>query len=205
MAWIATALAMAAALTAAQPEPGHVTARDPDKATPTTAGETTARLDKIAAEISADGKTAQRIATFDVAWPSSQEEYEAVGHVGIVQIAAIVRDPAELPVKAVYVRNEGGDTPLPLLAMTHSAVPADSPSHAIGAYREDSYYVLPTALAATPGEVLIDLARNRSGMQIMILPLNPPAYSASTAKEPDVDAVVAFFAREFPDALPAKQ
>ena len=202
MALIATALAAAAPATTPGSAPGHMVEREPDAAGPTTAARNDTRLDALAAELRQKGLGAPRVSLFDVAWPSSASESEAVGRNGILQVTVVVADRTELPVRAAYIRNDAGDTPLVRLGVQDSIEPNGAPIRVVGPYREDCYYLLPMALAGQPGSILIDFAQHRSGFHLIVLPLHPPDYAIAESKPPPPDrqAVRAFLEREFPAA-----
>jgi hypothetical protein len=193
--------ALVAAAPAQPPATGHMVEREADAAGPTTASRNDARLDSVAEELREKRLGAPRISLFDVAWPSSTEEAEAVGRNGILQVTVVVADRAELPVRSAYIRTDAGDTQLVRLAVQDSLEPEGAPIRVVGAFREDSYYLLPMALARQPGSVLIDFAQHRSGFHLIVLPLNPPSEPAgSTPQALDRAAVRAFLKREFPVA-----
>lgn len=198
-------MALAAASPAAaqlQPAPGHFVEREADAAGPTTAARNDTRLDALAAELRQKRLGAPRIALYDVAWPNSASEAEAVGRNGILQVTVVVADRTELPVRSAYLRTDADDTPLVLLGLQDSVEPGDAPIRIVGVYREDSYYLLPIALAREPGSILIDFAQHRSGFHLVVLPLHPPSESAagSSPPPPDREAVRNFLRREFPVA-----
>ncbi len=187
---------------AVQPPPAHLIEREPNASGPTTAARNDTRLDALAAEIQQKRLGAPRVALYDVAWPSSASEAEAVGRNGILQVTVVAADRTELPVRSAYVRTDAGDTRLVLLGVQESIEPADAPIRIVGAYREDSYFLLPMAAARQPGSILIDFAQHRSGFTVVVLPLHPPSGPAdgSGPPPPDREAVRNFLRREFPVA-----
>lgn len=199
MGLIVAVLAAAAALAGAAPEPEHLVQREANSNGPTTASRTSARLNAFAEELRSNGQNAQRVGIFDVAWPSSISEYEAVGRNGILQVTVVVADRTELPLRSTHVRNDTGDVPLVLLGVEDSVVPDASPIRSVGAFREDCYYLLPIALARQSGSILIDFAQHRSGFQLSALPLEPPSYPdpAPNARPPQQQALRDFLKREF--------
>jgi hypothetical protein len=197
-------LVVAAALAGAAPDPDavHMVQREPTAKGPTTEARTTQRLNAMGEDLLARGLGAPRVGLFDVAWPNSTAEYDAVGRNGILQVTVVVADRSELPLRSAYVHTDAGDTPLLLIGVRGSAVPEASPIHGVGAFREDCYYLLPVALVRQPGFILVDFAQHRSGFKLSVLPLEPPGYpgAASAARPPEQRAVRAFLKREFVEA-----
>ena len=127
-----------------------------------------------------------------------------VGGMGILLITAVVEDSSELPLGQVYVRSVAGDAPLKLVAAALSVVPDEAPIRSVGRFRLDSYYLMPVVMIDRPGSLMIDFARNRTGFEVVALPLDPPDYAvpAGEASKPDPAAIRDFLTREFPDAPP---
>ena len=202
MGTVIATLAATVALAGAAPQTNHVIRRDPDTSRPTTAADTAARLVAIAEDVRSKGQSAPRIAIYDVAWPRTLPEYEAVGRNGILQVTVVVADRAELPVRSVYLHTHAGDAILKALAAVNSIAPVGSPIRGVGLFRQDSYYLLPITLARQPGAILVDFAQHRAGFQLDSLPLGPPAYAddASDPRPIDRRAVNDFLTREFLEA-----
>ena len=84
---------------------------------------------------------------------------------------------------------------------------------AIGAHREDSFYLAPAGLMKGEGKVVADFAINRSGFQLYELPGTPPDFveadrraMPAKGKKPDPKALKAMIEREYtgfklPDGL----
>ncbi len=202
MGIIVAALATAAALVGVTPEAGHLVMRAPDSNGPTTASQTSARLNALAEALRSNSQSASRLGIFDIAWPSSTSEYEAVGRNGILQVTVVVADRGELPVRTTYVHNESGNVPLVLLGVHDAVVPRRASVRSVGAFREDRYYLLPIALARQSGSILLDFAQHRNGFKLGDLPLEPPSYPnpASDAHPPEQQAIKDFLKREFVEA-----
>jgi hypothetical protein len=197
------ALAIVATVLAGAGPTVHVTAREPAGQGPTTASATTRRLNDLAERLHLANVGAPRVAIFDAAWPADAAEYEALGHNGVLQVSAVVADAAELPVKRVYVRDENGEHELKWIGAMRIAVPPDAAAHGVGAFREDSYYVLPLALTDHHAMVLIDFAAHRKEFDLTPIPFGaPPPFAAADPGHIDPAALSAFVKREFKEAPP---
>lgn len=167
------------------------------------------RMNETARILHEHGQTASRIALYDMAWPATPAEYEAVGHNGIIQISVAVADGSELPLRNVRVHTATGDIVLKPIAIKDQPVAKDSLlAQTVGPFRQDCYYLLPAGLALQRGSILIDYARNRSDFALAQLPLQPLPFhtDARPARPANPDAVAAFLHREYPDSptlLPA--
>jgi hypothetical protein len=162
---------------------------------------TARRLDQMAERLKLAHIGAPRLAIYDVAWPADRTEYEGLGRSGVLQVTVVAADHGELPVRRVYVRDETGEHELQRIGARTFDVPAEASVHAVGAFREDSYYLLPEGLADHAGLVLIDLASHRKEFDLAPLPLDPPTFSSSEGT-PRVDGAIlaAFVKREFKEA-----
>lgn len=163
------------------------------------------RLEATARAFQAAHRTPDRIALFDMAWPSTPEEYQAVGHNAIMQVSVVVGDQTEVPLARVYAHTDHGDVALEQIATIDRPVPADSlTAKTIGTHRQDAYYLLPEQLAHGAGTIMLDFAAKRRNFVLVNLPLDPMPFAPGPGKikTPDPDAVVQFLFREFPDTVP---
>jgi hypothetical protein len=164
-----------------------------------------AREEESAREIAAEylGQSVARTAAFDVAWPSSEED---TGGYAVLLIAAQTHVAAELPVRRVYLHtNDGREIELQRVGGERAQVaPGSAAASVFGPFREYSFYWAPLDGLVTPGALLVDFATGRSGFRVGALPLNPPdGYAGKPGKaEPNVPALMALRAREFPGFAP---
>jgi hypothetical protein len=193
---------LATMLAAAQPDM-RLAAPDSDRSEPVTASIAARRLDDMAERLHLANVGAPRLAIFDLAWPASQREYEALGRNGVLQVSVVVADASELPVRRAYVRDETGEHELKWIGAARFTVPPAAAAHAIGAFREDSYYLLPLTLADHHGVALIDFAAHRKEFDLATFPQQPPPFaSAEMAPHVDAAALSAFVKREFQGSPP---
>ena len=170
---------------------------------PTQATAMDARLENIGKQLAQIKAQSARIASFDAAWPVSAEEYKAMGKSGVLLVSVVVRDPAELPLRQVYVRANGHDAPLQRIFSRRVQVAADSAvATTVGTTREDDFYILPATLALQQGATLIDFATARQEFHLNTLPFSTPAVVAADRgglPGPMDDTVLQrFLRREYP-------
>jgi len=146
-----------------------------------------------------------RIALYDVAFPQDSTEYVALRGYAVLVITALAQHPAELPLRRVYVRSRTGETELVKLTWVRSdETSVDSVvARAFGRDREDGLYLLPIALHAQPGALLLDFATSRSGFVVTRFEGLPDDVTwlptaAPTAERPGEAALLALIAREYP-------
>jgi hypothetical protein len=160
------------------------------------------RLEATAADILRVGATAARLAQYDLAWPATPDEYGDVGKTALLLVSAVSGDLNELPIRRVYLRIDGVDVPLQRISSLRSEVGSARIRAAVGAYREDAFFLVPARAIRRPGNLLVDFAANRSEFNLAALPLDTPSF---VAKDPDTGpsqpkggAIATFFKREFP-------
>lgn len=172
-------------------------------------------LDETAANLKKRSQTADRAARIDFAWPQDEDEYKTLNKHVIVLVSAVSRDAKELPLKRVYIRDKWNhETVLERLSSERRDVAANSLTYsAIGAHREDSFYLAPAGLMKGEGKVAADFTAGRSGFQLYELPGTPPDFieadrraMPAKGKKPDPKALKAMIEREYtgfklPDGL----
>ncbi|MDO8477755.1 MAG: hypothetical protein Q7W02_16465 [Candidatus Rokubacteria bacterium] len=145
-----------------------------------------------------------RIGFFDIAYPSSAEEYGALGGFGVMLITVLSQDEGELPVKRVYFRLSGKSIELPLISSRKSEL---SPEHVdvsrvLGKYRADALYAFPMNLRVSNGDLVIDFSRGRQGFVLAHFPVllegKDLPVSAPSQKQPSKGALLTIIKREFP-------
>ena len=107
----------------------------------------------------------------DIAFPSDEGEYHAVGKNAILLLAAVTHDPAELPLASVYLEKNGEIVELRKIgSFLCRSVPNSEVEKVLGAYRENAFYLLPTSAYFQDAKLVIDFARNRTGFQLIQFP-----------------------------------
>ena len=162
-------------------------------------------LEEMAVGLAESGRQAERIATFDIAWPADSQEYRAMGKYGIVLLGAVSAQQHELPMRRTYLRVDGVDIPLFKLASFPRRVDSVRLRMTVGAYREDSFYLIPARATRRTGALLADFAANRLELLLATLPFEAPAFILNDRDigvvEPRADAVIAMMTREYPGYL----
>lgn len=143
---------------------------------PTTEDEIISRLERLASGLP-NGAKLQRIAIADVAYPRTQAENIAMGGYAILLITSVVHTLDELPLARASVRNAAGELPLQRAALRRSELIDPGLGAVLGRYRTDELYYLPVFLTRVPSQLVVDFARNRTGLEVLSFP--PPA-SADT-------------------------
>src|SRR5262245_34123790 len=100
--------AVAAALfLIASPAAAQITRKDPVKQGAVTPETIAKRLEGIAARAEKIPQGVPRAAIIDFSWPQNEAEYGALGKYIIVFVSAVSHEADELPLKRVYVENDG--------------------------------------------------------------------------------------------------
>lgn len=146
-----------------------------------------------------------RIALCDVAFPKDSAEYAALHGYAVVALTALTQHPAELPLARLYVRSGARETALVNLTWVRSdeTVVDSVVARTLGRDREDALYLLPIALHAQPGALLLDFAANRSEFLVQRFEGLPDDVAWLPTAVPTAGplaqaALVAFVAREYP-------
>ena len=143
-----------------------------------TPADMTERLEKAAMRTKEQApKGAARGSSIDFCWPSSAEEYQAIGKYVLVLVSVVTQDAAELPLRRVYVTVNGEQTELAKLSSQRRDVKKGSTTHPIlGPYREDGFYVAPAGLMMRDGYLQADFAIRRNNFNLYKLPGAPPDF-----------------------------
>lgn len=166
----------------------------------------TERLEKSAVRTKeAAPQGAARGSAVDFSWPSSAEEYQAIGKYVLVLVSVVTQDAAELPLRRVYVNANGEQTELVRLGSQRSGVQKASTMFSIlGPFREDGFYVAPASLMMGEGYLQADFAVRRSQFNLYKLPGAPPDFVKADgdpvpAKDarPNLPALKAMLQREY--------
>ena len=166
----------------------------------------TERLEKAAMRTREQApKGAARGSSIDFCWPSSAEEYRAIGKYVLVLVSVVTQDAAELPLRRVYVTVNGEQTELTRLSSQRRDVRKDSTTYPIlGPFREDAFYVAPAGLMMSDGYLQADFAIRRNNFNLYKLPGTPPDFvkadnNPMPAKDaaPNMPALKALLTREY--------
>ena len=140
-------------------------------AAPPTPAELDQAIEDFARQIPA-GITADRYAAFAVAMPADFVEYAALNKHALLVVAALSKDPSELPLKRVYLEQEKRTLELSLVGLVRSELRADSPAGKLmGTHRVDAYYLIPLSAWRQPGTLLADFAAHRKEFILGKFPL----------------------------------
>jgi hypothetical protein len=135
-------------------------------------------------------------------------EFAALGRNSLMLVTAISQKAEELPLKRLFIRARNQDVALQKVTSWRSHVGAGTRRHEVyGPNREDGYYLIPTGMLLRDGQMLIAYATDPTGVVIQQLPLAKvtadslrrtlPNLDAPSGK-PDLEALQAFVARQFP-------
>lgn len=145
-----------------------------------------------------------RIIFYEIAYPSSAQEYTEMGGHALLLVTAFSQQQAELPLKRAYIRLGGKESELKLITSVISQRPRDGSQivATFGQYRADSLYLLPARLRLESAELLVDFTKNRDGFKLPMFP-DPTGGSYSLAdvppeKMPSEEALAQFVRREYP-------
>lgn len=151
------------------------------------------------------GAEATRMADYDLCFPATAEEYEAIGKNGIVRIEAQSAISSELPLKSVYLEVGGIRVPLRRIYIGdkfEDKVPATAKGTRY--WHQISFYLVPLNIIKGKAELVIDFKGPRSGFGLGPLAIdgNAPAFvrldEYDTPSEPEASAVNELLLREYP-------
>jgi hypothetical protein len=171
-----------------------------------TPADMTERLENTAVRIKEQApKGAARGSSIDFCWPSSAEEYQAIGKYVLVLVSVVTQDAAELPLRRVYVTVNGEQTELVKLSSQRGDVRKGSTTFSIlGPFREDGFYVAPAGLMMSDGYLQADFAIRRNNFNLYKLPGTAPDFIKADkdpmpAKDatPNMPALKALLTREY--------
>jgi len=179
---------------------------------PATDAEMTGRL-RAAASQYRQYTPIPRIAVYNIGYPSSAAEYEALNGYGAIVVTVVAQDSAELPLARLYFRSaSGAETELPVVVYSCGRLaPADSTVAAtFGGHRCDALYFFPVQIATTQGDLLADFAVRRRGFRIEQFSGEPPrglvGFPIRQPSGPPAGAAwLRFLTREFPAFSPLLQ
>lgn len=143
---------------------------------------------------------------FEYGYPTDPDEYEALGRNGVLLVSVIAKDPKELPVRQAALRFGLKEVVLQPIASRASAVPSTSPlAKAIGANREDAFFLLPGDLPGKTASLVIVFAvpgrRFEAGRLSLTLPDTLQDLVMSPAGRPDEAELKAVLAHDYPNLV----
>ena len=147
-----------------------------------------------------------RIALYHIMYPDNNEELAALDGNAVVLITALSQVREELPFKRVYVSLflDGQEIDLKPIKSVLSEQSANALSaKTFGAFRADALYLLPIHLCMEPTALMIDFAKNKTGMKLALLGI-PPEKSKKlnikvpTGKGPSDTILEEFIKRQYP-------
>jgi hypothetical protein len=171
-----------------------------------TPADMTERLEKAAVRTREQApKGAARGSSIDFCWPSSVEEYQAIGKYVLVLVSVVTQFAAELPLRRVYVTVNGEQTELVRLSSQRRDVGKGSTTFSIlGPFREDGFYVAPAGLMMSDGYLQADFAIRRNNFNLYKLPATAPDFIKADkdpmpARDatPNMPALKALLTREY--------
>jgi hypothetical protein len=168
------------------------------------------RLHNIAAEYQPKYGKIPRAAVYDIAYPSSAEEFAALNQQAVLLITAVTQDSTELPFDRVYLHVDGqADKDLVVLSRYFSKTEKDPiVRETIGHYREDLFCLVSvTEIISHPGQLLLDFRIHRAGFVLEHFPLTAPEKFLTVDKTPhpkptdpvSKEALKTMLLRKFPD------
>jgi len=120
------------------------------------------RLEESAEEHGDKGAVV-RTAHYDLTGPADNQEYIALNKNLVLMITAVTHNKEELPIKRVYLKSSDGEIVLEKFLSKSMSVTDDKVKDVLGAYREDSFYLLPIYLTDGSRDLLIDWQKGRDG------------------------------------------
>jgi len=159
----------------------------------------------------------ERTSNYFIFDPESAAEFTALGRYSLLVLSVVTQDASELPLKRVYLRTADKQIPLIKISSWRVSVGQDLLTARIyGQYREDGFYLFPTAAFLRTAQLQVDFAAKRSAFPVLELPSDIVPRWLRTLQNPDPEpqvlpnarALQAFIRRNTagfppPDPLPA--
>jgi hypothetical protein len=152
-----------------------------------------------------------------VVWdPVDAAEFSAMARYSLMLLSVLTQKSEELPLKRVYLRTVDREIPLVKISSWRATVEQSLLTHKMfGPYREDGFYLFPTAAYLRVGQIRADFALSRSGLPIIEFPTESvPAWLKELQNSdpepnalPSLKMLQAFIKRKtsgfpIPDSLP---
>jgi hypothetical protein len=147
-----------------------------------------------------------RVILSDIGYPRTEEEYVALGGNAVILVTVLCQDKNELPLARLYVAVDGKETDLKQIQLVLSEQTTNKTASVttFGAFRADALYLLPIRFRTSPGDLMADFARNKSGFKVLAFgtPVSEDVGKV-IKKSPNSTAILegaleAFIKREFP-------
>jgi hypothetical protein len=146
--------------------------------------------------------------SFYFSWHSmTPAEFEGLGRHIVFLISIWSQKPEELPVKRVFLRVDGNETPIDKVSSWNTPVDGNSLTAKIfGSSREDGFYLVPGGAMLRKGQLVLDLSAGRTNWILVEFPSTvasteskrfPNPDPAPNAK-PNLQALQAFIKRKYP-------
>lgn len=114
--------------------------------------------------------TVPRVALYDIGLPVDITEYQDLDKNSIVMITALAQNGQELPLKNIYIVNQGKRTPLKLVLSKTIPINDKLVKKVFGENRQDSFYLLPIHFQLKECQLAVDWAINRDGFVVAKFP-----------------------------------
>jgi hypothetical protein len=143
---------------------------------------------------------------FEYGYPAAADEFRALGANGVLLVSVVAKEAKELPIKQAVLRFGLKEVVLEPIAARPSTVPPGSPlAKAIGANREDAFFLLPGVLPGKAADLVIVFAVPGRQFKAGRLSLPPPDALKTFVKppvgQPDPAVLRALLAREYPNLV----
>ena len=131
----------------------------------------TQQIEEWAKQRQESGGPSARVAHVWIFFAGGPNEFAALGRYSVLLLTVVTQRSEELPLKRVYIRANDRDVPVQKLSSWRGDVDSALLTYKIyGPYRETGFYLLPTGMTMRDGQLLADLAANRTGMPVLQLP-----------------------------------
>jgi hypothetical protein len=131
----------------------------------------TQQIEEWAKQRQESGGPSARVSHVWIFFAGGPNEFAALGRYSVLLLTVVTQRSEELPLKRVYIRANDRDVPVQKLSSWRGDVDSALLTHKIyGPYRETGFYLLPTGMTMRDGQLLADLAANRTGMPVLQLP-----------------------------------
>jgi len=167
------------------------------------------RLHETAARYGPQYGKIPRVADYDIAYPSTPEEYKALNKNAVVLLTVLTQDPTELPLKRVFLHRDGAaDRDLDVVAVFYARTDNDAiVRETLGPIRTEVFCLLPVASTFTDSTLQADFAKTRTGFIVARFPqsvdsdfiMNDKDRNPSSHNRVSPEALTVLMAREFPD------
>lgn len=146
---------------------------------------------------------------FDLCYPSTREEYDALGKNAVVMLIASTVDTVELPLKSAFIETKRGRLALKEIAVFEKQERPSATAPKKTYIEQISFYLLPISAMERDSRLLVDFAVHREAFGIATFTARggfksgdvPPfirGHEHEAPSEPDWRALVELLVREYP-------